>query len=73
MASKLVVEGDPAGEILQKADELKGNVVVMGTHGKGLLAHAFLGSVAEKVLNRIKIPVLIIPIPEETDISFSDV
>ena len=73
VASILVVEGDPAGEILQKADELKADVVMMGTHDGGVLAHAFWGSVAEKVLQRIKIPVFIIPIPEKTDISFSEV
>ena len=73
IASIEVVNGDPAGEILQKADDLKADLVVMGTHGKGLLTHAFLGSVAEKVLNRIKIPVFIIPIPKEIDISFRDV
>ena len=73
VASIQVVEGDPAEEILRKADDLKADIVIMGTHGKGLLAHTFLGSVAEKVLHRIKIPVFIIPIPQETDISFSDV
>lgn len=66
VSSVQVVEGDPAGEILEKADQLKVDMVIMGTHGKGLLTHAFLGSVAEKVLNRIKIPVFIIPIPKET-------
>ncbi|MBP1714136.1 MAG: UspA [Deltaproteobacteria bacterium] len=60
-----VVEGDPAGTILGKAEELKADTVIMGTHGKGFLEHAFLGSVAEKVLQRIKIPVFIVPIPEE--------
>ena len=68
VASTEIVEGDPAAEILRKADELGVDLVVMGTHGKGLLEHAFLGSVAEKVLHRIKIPVLTIPIPKETDI-----
>lgn len=68
-----VIDGNPAAQILKKADELNPDMVVMGTHGKGLLSHAFLGSVAEKVLNRIKIPVFIIPLPEKTDISFSDV
>ncbi len=67
-----VVEGDPAGEILEKVDQLKVDMVIMGTHGKGLLAPSFLGSVAEKVLNRVKIPVFVIPIPKETDISFSN-
>jgi len=71
VASTEVVEGDPAAEILRKADELEADLVVMGTHGKGLLAHAFLGSVAEKILHRIKIPVLMIPIPKETDIRLS--
>jgi nucleotide-binding universal stress UspA family protein len=66
-----VLEGDPAAEILRKADELGVDLVVMGTHGKGLLEHAFLGSVAEKVLHRVKIPVLTIPIPKETDIRLS--
>ena len=73
VSSLQVIEGDPAGKILEKADQLKVDMVIMGSHGKGLLTHAFLGSVAEKVLNRIKIPVFVIPIPEERDISFSDV
>ena len=41
VASTEVVEGDPAAEILRKADELGVDLVVMGTHGKGLLEHAF--------------------------------
>jgi len=73
VASTEVVEGDPTAEILRKADELGVDLVVMGTHGKGLLAHAFLGSVAEKILQRIKIPVLTIPIPKKTDIRFTDI
>ena len=64
-----IAEGDPAAQILQKAEELPADVVIMGSHGKGLLANAFLGSVTEKVLNRIKIPVFIIPIPKETDMN----
>ncbi len=72
VASTEVVEGDPAAEILHKAEELGSDLVIMGTHGKGLLAHAFLGSVAEKVLHRIKIPIFIIPIPKETDIRLND-
>jgi nucleotide-binding universal stress UspA family protein len=65
VASIMVVDGDPADEILKKADELNCDVIVMGTHGKGLLSHTFLGSVSEKVLHRTRKPVFIIPIPEE--------
>jgi len=68
VASIQVVEGYPEGTILRKAMDSKADMVIMGTHGKGWLAHAFLGSVAEKVLHRIRIPVFIIPLPEEKGI-----
>ena len=66
-----VCEGYPANTILEKADEFDCDLIVMGTHGKGRIAHAFLGSVAEKVLQRSKKPVFTIPLPEgDTDLSF---
>ena len=69
-----VAHGDPAAEILQKADEMDADVVIMGTHGKGVIRHAFLGSVSERVLSRIRKPVFIIPLPEEeTDISLGEI
>ncbi|HYB21621.1 MAG TPA: universal stress protein [Thermodesulfobacteriota bacterium] len=73
VASIQVMEGDPAGEILRKADELKADLLILSTHGKGSLDHAFLGKVAEKVLQRIKLPVIVVPIPKETDITFSEI
>jgi nucleotide-binding universal stress UspA family protein len=74
VASIQVVFGDPAEEILKIASTMKCDLVVMGTHGKGVISHAFLGSVAEKVLHRIEIPVYIIPIPkEDTDITLGEI
>ncbi len=68
-----VREGFPADEILKKADELNCDAIVMGTHGKGLISHAFLGSTSKRVLGRTRKPVLIIPLPKgETDLSFHD-
>jgi nucleotide-binding universal stress UspA family protein len=37
----------------------------MGDHSKSTLAYTFLGSTAEKVLRRIRRPVLVVPIPKE--------
>jgi nucleotide-binding universal stress UspA family protein len=69
-----IVQGDPATEILNKTDECGCDTIIMGTHGKGAISHAFLGSVSEKVLRRIRKPVYIIPLPkEETDITLEDV
>jgi len=74
LASILVVDGDPADEILEKAEELNCDLIVMGTHGKGLISHTFLGSVSEKVLHRTRKPVFIVPIPKgDIDISFRDI
>jgi len=67
-----VVEGDPSNKILEVADELKADLLIMGTHSKGIIAHTFLGSVATQVLQRTRIPVFIIPIPKKTDIAFDD-
>lgn len=69
-----VVQGDPATEILEKTDELNCDTIIIGTHGKGKIGRAFLGSVSEKVLRRIRKPVYIIPLPKgKTDISMNDV
>ncbi len=64
IASIEVVHGRAVSQILQTADKIAADVIVMGTHGKGVLGHTFLGSVAEKVLQKSKRPVFIIPIPE---------
>lgn len=59
-----VLHGHPVSLILKEAKRLDVDVIVMGTHGKGALEHAFLGTVTEKVLRRSKKPVFVIPIPD---------
>jgi nucleotide-binding universal stress UspA family protein len=51
-------EGDVEAEILGTAKELQARMIVMGTHGRGGLAHALLGSVTERVVRRSPIPVV---------------
>ena len=68
-----VCEGFPADTILEKANELECDAIVMGTHGKGVVANTFLGSVTKRVLRRTRKPVFIIPLPKgETDITVHD-
>lgn len=52
-------EGAAADEILLEAKEGGHDVLVMGTHGRGGLQRAFLGSVTERVLRSCPIPVLV--------------
>ncbi|WP_155319192.1 universal stress protein [Desulfosarcina alkanivorans] len=60
-----ISKGYPADEILKKADELHCDAIVMGTHGKGIVSRSFFGSVAKRVLRRVRKPVFVIPLPEE--------
>ena len=61
----IVRAGYPVEEILNTADKEACDVIVLGTHGKGLLRQAFLGSVARSVLERTRKPVFIVPLPSE--------
>jgi nucleotide-binding universal stress UspA family protein len=66
LVSKILVpRGHPPEEILNAADKEGCDMIVLGTHGKGFLAHTFLGSVSSAVLNRTQKPVFIIPLPSE--------
>ena len=59
-----VIEDNPASAIIDLATELSVDLIIMGTHDKGLL-HNFVGNVAKKVLSRSKIPMLIVPLPKK--------
>ena len=59
-----IVEGNPTQSILEQADVLDCDLIVMGGHEKGWL-QALLGSVAREVLRDSRIPTLIVPQPKE--------
>lgn len=52
--------GDPAAEILRFVNEVSADLIVMGTHGRGGLTRAMMGSVAEQVMRRADVPVLLL-------------
>ena len=69
-----VVTGYPASEILKMAKKKGSDVIVIGSHGKGIISHTFLGDVAEKILRGTNIPVFFIPLPEgEMDLRVPDI
>jgi nucleotide-binding universal stress UspA family protein len=53
-----VVTGSPAKAIVEYAHTLGADLIVMGTHGRGGMAHLLLGSVAERVVRTAGCPVL---------------
>lgn len=52
--------GTPAREILAYAEESACDLIVLGTHGRGL-SRWVLGSVADKVVRGARVPVLTVP------------
>lgn len=54
------IAGTPATQIVQAARREKVHMLVMGTHGHGLLGRALLGSVAQRVVADVDVPVLLV-------------
>jgi nucleotide-binding universal stress UspA family protein len=56
--------GNPFMEIVEYANSQNIDLIVMGTHGRGPIAHMLMGSVAEKVVRKAPCPVLTVRTPE---------
>jgi nucleotide-binding universal stress UspA family protein len=54
------VVGSPADEIVKAAKREEAHLIVMGTHGLGLVGRALMGSVAQRVITDSDIPVLLV-------------
>jgi nucleotide-binding universal stress UspA family protein len=54
----------PAEAIVGYAKKYNVDIIVMGTHGRGALAHLLMGSVAERVVRTAPCPVLTVRHPE---------
>ena len=54
----------PASAIVEYAEEEGVDLIVLGTHGRGAVAHLLMGSVAERVVRTAACPVLTVRHPE---------
>ena len=63
-ATALIRQGDPVKTILSEAKHLGAELIVIGSHGHGLLFDALVGSVSAGVLRKSTLPVLIVPVRE---------
>ncbi len=59
-----VTSNTPAAAIVAYAREASIDLVVLGTHGRGAVAHLLMGSVAERVVRTAPCPVLTVRHPE---------
>jgi nucleotide-binding universal stress UspA family protein len=63
-ASGVITEGLPTQAILDTAEQLGADLIVMGTRGLTGLKHVVLGSVAERTIRQAACPVLTVHVPD---------
>jgi nucleotide-binding universal stress UspA family protein len=61
----VVKAATPQEGILRVVEERGADLVVMGTHGRTGLARAVIGSVADAVIRRASVPVVLVPLKDE--------
>ena len=63
-ASALMAQGDPVKTIMREVERLDAELVVIGSHGHGMMFDALMGSISAGILRKSTIPVLVVPIRE---------
>ncbi|MGB9133178.1 MAG: universal stress protein [Methanosarcina sp.] len=59
-AESILLNGNPAEEIVNFAEEQKVDMIIVGSLGKGRFERVVLGSVSEKIVRHAKVPVLVV-------------
>lgn len=60
-----VVEDSPLHAIIDYVKKVEGDLVVLGSHGHGVVVSLLLGSVAEGMIRKSVVPTLIVPAERE--------
>lgn len=63
-----IISGSPAQKINALVREEKIDLVIMGSHGHGPFAGAFLGSVSQRVLAKVNCPVMVVKDPNSYEV-----
>ena len=63
-----VVLGEPGTVLVDMAEQLGAEMVIMGARGMGAVKSAIVGSVSKAVITHCSKPVLVVRVPEEEDV-----
>jgi nucleotide-binding universal stress UspA family protein len=66
-ATALLVPGLPAGRIVEVAEDRDCDLIVIGSRGRSALKSLLLGSVAETVVQKATVPVVVVKAPRKPD------
>jgi nucleotide-binding universal stress UspA family protein len=56
-----VASGSAAAEIVKYANDQKADLIVVGSHGRGVVDRLVMGNVAERVVRQAACPVMVVP------------
>ena len=65
--SSAILEGSAAAEIVSQSRKIGADLIVMATHGRTGIRRLIFGSVAQEVLGRTSLPLLLVPPIWEND------
>ena len=60
-----IIQGVTVDTVFKKAEKWAVDMLIIGSHGKGLLREVLLGSVSEEIVRRSTLPVLIVPVHQD--------
>lgn len=64
-ATSHLAEGSPLYSLTEYVEKSGADLVVLGSHGHGVIASLLLGSVAEGMVRKAKVPTLVVPAASE--------
>ena len=72
--ARMLVSGSrPASTIVAVGESVETDLIMLATHGRGGLDRLFMGSVAERVVQRTQRPVFLVPVRERRQLDKSDI
>lgn len=60
-ATSLLVQGPTVDKIVEEANRLRADLLVIGSHGHGALYHLVLGSVSGELMGKSPCPLVVVP------------
>jgi nucleotide-binding universal stress UspA family protein len=64
-AKAMLVRGPTVQSLLEMAEKQGADLIVVGSHGRGLVAEAILGSVSQGLIRAGRWPVTVVPVKKE--------
>jgi len=57
----MLVQGSTVEVIIEQSEKANADIILLGSHGKGVIASAIMGSTCQGLIQKSKCPVLVIP------------